>query len=162
MLRPVTAPLRLALYQPEIPENTAALIRLAACLSIELHLIEPLGFALDTKKMRRIGMDYAAQIRLIRHASFAQFRAALPQSRLILSTTKASRPHWEHNWRSDDVLLMGQESAGVPAQIHSLADVRITIPMAAQARSLNLASAATLICGEWHRQRCHRQRSLEL
>lgn len=145
--------MNLALYQPEIPENTAALMRLAACLGIHLHLIEPLGFALDTKKMRRIGMDYVDQVHLTRHASFERFRQTHPNARLILGTTKAAKPHWQHDWQEGDVLLMGQESAGVPAAIHEVADVRITIPMAAGTRSLNLASAATLICGEWQRQR---------
>jgi len=143
----------LALYQPEIPENTAALMRFAACLGIRLHLIEPLGFALDTKKMRRIGMDYVDQVTLERHASFDKFRESHTNARLILATTKAAVPHWQHEWQAGDILLMGQESAGVPEAIHAAADGRITIPMAAAARSLNLASAATLICGEWQRQR---------
>ena len=147
------AAMRLALYQPEIPENTAALMRLAACLGAELHLIEPLGFALDTKKMRRIGMDYAALATVRRHASFDKFLASLPESgRLALATTKAAAPYWDHAWGPNDTLLMGQESAGVPSAVHDRADVRVTIPMTGQARSLNLAAAATLICGDWHRQ----------
>ena len=143
----------LALYQPEIPENTASLMRFAACLGLNLHLIEPLGFALNTKKMRRIAMDYRDQVALHRHASFSDFQAALPESRLVLATTTATLPHWDHTWQAGDVLLMGQESCGVPAAIHRAAHVRITIPLHPSARSLNLASAATLICGEWQRQR---------
>lgn len=142
----------LALYQPEIPENTASLIRLAACLGFHLHLIEPLGFALDTKKMRRIGMDYVAQVTLKRHTSFDKFRESMTGRRLILATTKAAKPHWEHRWDPTDVLIMGQESAGAPQHIHDLAAARLTIPMQGQARSLNLAAAATLMCGEWQRQ----------
>ena len=91
--------MRLALYQPEIPENTAALMRLVACLGAELHLIEPLGFAWDTKKMRRIGMDYTTLAKVIRHRSFDDFCASLPESgRLVLATTKARQPHWDHTW----------------------------------------------------------------
>ena len=146
--------MRLALYQPEIPENTAALMRLAACLGAELHLIEPLGFALDTKKMRRIGMDYAALATVQRHVSFEKFLQTLPESgRLALATTKAAKPYWEHQWGPNDTLLMGQESAGAPDAVHDRADARLTIPMTGAARSLNLASAATLICGDWHRQK---------
>ena len=145
--------MRLALYQPEIPENTAALLRLVACLGAELHLIEPLGFAWNTKKMRRIGMDYSALASVQRHTSFEKFQSSLPESgRLILATTKASIAHWDHNWKPNDTLLMGQESAGAPEAVHGAADVRVTIPMVGPARSLNLATAATLICGEWQRQ----------
>ena len=147
-------PMRLALYQPEIPENTAALMRLAACLAAELHLIEPLGFALNTKKMRRIGMDYAALVTIERHVSFDAFLQTLPESgRLVLATTKAHKPYWSHTWGPNDILLLGQESAGVPQSVHDRAQVRLTIPMANSARSLNLASAATLICSDWYRQK---------
>lgn len=140
------------LYQPEIPDNTAALIRLGACLGYRLHLIEPLGFALDTKKMRRIGMDYSKQITLIRHPSWDHFRNEHPDARLVLATTKAQIPHWHHRWAKNDFLIMGQESAGVPTDLHEQVNVQITIPMAQKVRSLNLASAATVICGEWQRQ----------
>lgn len=146
-------PMQMALYQPEIPENTAAILRLAACLDLRLHLIEPLGFALNTKKMRRIGMDYRDLVRVERHASFGHFRAAHPKATLVLATTKSARPHWDHHWQDGHILLMGQESSGVPQDVHAAADHRLTIPMAPGARSLNLASAATLICGEWQRQR---------
>ena len=149
----MTAPLHLALYQPEIPDNTAALLRLSACLNIHLHLIEPLGFALNSQRMRRITLDYAAQVQVTRHASFNLFHNALGGARLVLATTKAENPYWSHDWQASDVLLMGQESAGVPHAVHEVAACRLTIPMAPPARSLNLASAATLICGDWHRQR---------
>ena len=153
-LCPMVWGMDVALYQPEIPENTAALMRLAACLGIRLHLIEPLGFALDTKKMRRVGMDYLDQVHLKRHVSYEKFKESRPSTgRLILATTKASIPHWDHQWADGDVLIMGQESAGVPEPVHQDCDVRITIPLSGQARSLNLAAATTLICGEWQRQR---------
>ena len=119
---------------------------------MKLHLIEPLGFALNTKKMRRIGMDYSAQVALFRHVSFAAFELAQAGKRLVLATTRAPIAHWQHSWRSDDILLLGQESAGVPERVHQRADVRVSVPMTAMARSLNLAAAATLICGEWQRQ----------
>ncbi len=142
----------LVLYQPEIPENTATLLRLGACLGLELHLIEPLGFAFNTKKMRRIAMDYGDQVSVARYSCLADFVTAHPAARLVLATTKASRPHWTHRWQSGDFLVMGQESAGVPAHVRDLCPVHVTIPMAARVRSLNMAAAATLICGEWQRQ----------
>ncbi len=142
----------LVLYQPEIPENTAALIRFGACLGLNLHLIEPLGFALNTKKMRRIAMDYGDQVPVVRHGCLADFVAAHPTARLVLATTKTSVPHWTHRWQPGDFLVMGQESAGVPARMHDLCPVHVTIPMAEWARSLNMAMAAALICGEWQRQ----------
>ncbi|SMF46496.1 tRNA (cytidine/uridine-2'-O-)-methyltransferase [Tistlia consotensis] len=143
--------MRLALFQPDIPQNTGAILRLAGCLGVGVDIIEPCGFFLDDRRLRRAGLDYLAIASFERHRDWAAFRAARPQ-RLVLLTTQATRSHLEVDYRPDDLLLLGRESAGVPEAVHEAADARIRIPLVAAARSLNLATAAALVLGEALRQ----------
>lgn len=146
--------LALALYQPDIPQNTGTLLRLGACLDIDVHLIEPAGFRLDDKGLARAGLDYRAQASLTRHRDWPAFAAWRGQSgrRLIALTTKASAPYASHTFQSGDILLFGRESAGLPDAVHRAADARLTIPMKPDTRSLNLAVAAAMVVGEALRQ----------
>jgi len=146
--------MRIALYQPDIPQNTGTILRLAACLGIEAHIIEPAGFAISDRAFRRAGLDYLDQVAMVRHASWAAFeswrRAAA--ARLILFTTAATTSYLDYAFRDGDVLLFGRESAGVPAEVHAAADARLRIPMRTGLRSLNVAMAAAMAAGEAMRQ----------
>jgi tRNA (cytidine/uridine-2'-O-)-methyltransferase len=144
--------MRLVLFQPDIPQNAGAMMRLAACLGIGLDLIEPCGFVLDDRKLRRAGMDYLEQLDLIRHASWDAFRATRRQQRLVLLTTRARIAFTDFAFRPDDLLLVGRESAGVPEAVHEAAGAAILVPLHPPARSLNVALAAALVLGEALRQ----------
>lgn len=139
--------MRLALYQPDIPQNAGAMMRLAACLGVEIDVIEPCGFVLDDRRMRRAGMDYLDRVRMTRHASWERFAAGLT-GRLVLLTTAGDSAYDRFPWRPDDVLLVGRESAGVPGEVHRAAAARIVIPMAPGMRSLNVAQAAAIALAE--------------
>jgi tRNA (cytidine/uridine-2'-O-)-methyltransferase len=144
---------RLALFEPDIPQNTGALLRLAACLAVEVDLIEPLGFLLDDRRLRRAGLDYAGAVTICRHASWRRFVAARdPRSRLILLTTNGSIPHHRFSFAAGDTLLLGRESAGVPQFVHDAAAARVVIPLTAGARSLNVALAGAIALAEALRQ----------
>ena len=146
--------MRLALYQPDIPQNTGAILRLAACFGLPVDIIEPCGFALDDRRMRRAGMDYLDHVELHRHRSWEAYQAAragMP-GRLVLLTTRSAVPHTEVRFEPTDSLLLGRESAGVPEDVHAAADLRIRIPMRAGLRSLNVAMAAAIVAGEAMRQ----------
>ncbi len=143
--------MKLALYQPDIPQNTGTIIRLAACLGVNVEIIEPCGFVWSETRMRRAGMDYIDRAAIVRHISWDAFQSAHSQ-RLILLTTKSDIPYTSFEFRRDDTLLLGRESAGVPQEVHDSADGRVTIPMAAGARSLNVALAAAMVLGEVLRQ----------
>jgi tRNA (cytidine/uridine-2'-O-)-methyltransferase len=146
--------MRLALYQPDIPQNTGAILRLAACFGMPVDLIEPCGFVFDDRRLRRAGMDYLEHVDLHRHSSWEAYlasRAGRP-GRLILLTTKAAVPHIECRFEATDSLLLGQESAGVPQEVHAAADLRLLIPMRPGLRSLNVAMAAAIVAGEAMRQ----------
>jgi tRNA (cytidine/uridine-2'-O-)-methyltransferase len=146
--------MRLALYQPDIPQNTGTILRLCACLDVEAHIIEPAGFPISDRHFRRAGMDYLDQVSIVRHDSwghFAQWRTE-QKLRLVLFTTKGATPYLEHRYGADDILLFGRESAGVPDQVAASADVRAVIPIRKDLRSLNLAMAAALALGEALRQ----------
>ena len=131
--------MRLALFEPDIPQNTGTLIRTAACLGVELDVIEPCGFVWSDKALKRSGMDYAALAAVTRHADWAAFQAARGSgSRLILLTTGADMPYTAFDFAPGDTLLLGRESAGVPDKVHAAADARLLIPMAPGARSLNV------------------------
>ena len=147
-------PLRLALHQPDIPQNTGTIMRLAACLGLGLDLIEPLGFALDDKKMRRAGMDYLDRLDLVRHAGWGDFCAACEaaRARRVLLTTRADTPYTDFTYTSDDVLIVGSESVGVPDDVHADVAARVTVPMVAGLRSLNVAVALAMVTGEALRQ----------
>ncbi len=146
--------MRLALYQPDIPQNTGTLIRLAVCLGLAVDVIEPCGFVFSDKHFRRAGMDYLKSADFTRHISWDAFRAARAAAagRLVLLTTKARTPYTEFRFEKEDVLVLGSEGAGVPQSVHRGARARILVPMAPGARSLNVAVAAAMVLGEALRQ----------
>ncbi|HSI01600.1 MAG TPA: tRNA (cytidine(34)-2'-O)-methyltransferase [Reyranella sp.] len=144
--------MRLALYQPDIPQNLGAFIRLAACLGTPLDIIEPCGFPVDDRRIRRAAMDYVDLARLQRHTSWATFRHDRAPGRLVLLTTTGATGLPQARFERDDVLLVGRESAGVPAEVHDAADLRVRVPMQKGARSLNVALAAAVVLSEALRQ----------
>lgn len=145
--------MRLALFEPDIPQNTGALLRLAACLGVGVDVIEPCGFLLDDRRFRRAVMDYEACLAMCRHSSWAAFLAARDaRSRLILMTTSGSIALHRFEFAADDTILLGRESAGVPEVVHRAAAARVVIPLRAPARSLNVALAGALGLGEALRQ----------
>lgn len=149
--------MRLALFQPDIPQNTGTLLRLGACLDIELNIIEPCGFIFSERTLKRAGMDYLDMVRYRRHHSwehFLQYRAEHPEEygRIVLLTTHASEPYYNFEFRPNDIILMGRESAGVPEEVHQTADARLLIPMNHNARSINVAVSAVMVVGECLRQ----------
>jgi tRNA (cytidine/uridine-2'-O-)-methyltransferase len=148
------ADLRLALYQPDIPGNTGTILRLAACLGFAVDIIEPAGFDISDRNLRRAGMDYIAAAALTRHVSwerFEEWRHATGR-RLVLASTKASGRYTDFAFRPDDVLLFGRESAGVPDHVHDRSDARLLVPMVEGQRSINVAVCAAMIVGEAMRQ----------
>lgn len=146
--------LRLALYQPDIPGNTGTILRLAACLGFAVDIIEPAGFDISDRNLKRAGMDYIADAALTRHVSWAHFEEwrATTARRLVLASTKAAERYTDFAFRPDDILLFGRESAGVPEPVHDKADGRILIPMVEGQRSINVAVSAAMIVGEAMRQ----------
>jgi len=144
--------MRIALFEPEIAGNVGAVLRLAACLGVEVDLIEPLGFEWDDRRVRRTAMDYIDHVSVLRHADFAAFRSAVVPPRLVLFTTKSDRSAYDFAFRPDDVLLFGKESAGVPPAISAACDERLRLPIRAEVRSMNLATATALALGEALRQ----------
>ncbi|KAF0104599.1 MAG: tRNA (cytidine/uridine-2'-O-)-methyltransferase [Rhodospirillaceae bacterium] len=144
--------MRLALFEPDIPQNLGAFIRLSAGLGVALDVIEPCGFPVDDRRIRRAAMDYYDLATLVRHASWAAFCRDRPPGRLVLLTTAGAQRLPEATFRPDDILLMGRESAGVPPEVHAAADLRVRIPLQAGARSLNVALAAAVVLSEALRQ----------
>ena len=148
------APLTLALYQPDIPQNCGTLLRLCACLGLDAGIIEPAGFPVSDRSFRRAGMDYLDHVAIVRHLNFAAFdgwrRAA--GRRLVLLSTQAHLPYWDFAYVPGDILLVGRESAGVPETVHAAADARLVIPLRPAMRSLNVAVAAAMVVGEALRQ----------
>ncbi|HYK80603.1 MAG TPA: tRNA (cytidine(34)-2'-O)-methyltransferase [Micropepsaceae bacterium] len=143
--------MRIALFEPDIPQNTAAIIRLGACLGVAVDIIEPCGFLFSEAGFRRAGLDYIERADVQRHASWDAFFAGR-SGRLVLLTTKASRSYTAFGFGPDDTLLLGRESAGVTDRVHEAADARIRIPLRAGLRSLNVAQAAAMALGEALRQ----------
>ena len=146
--------MRIALYEPDIPQNTGTILRLCACLGVETHIIEPAGFPVTDHAFRRAGMDYLDRVALTRHGSFAAFEGWRARERLtlVLLTTTTERSYLDHTYRDDQVLLFGRESAGVPEPVHKAADIRLRVPMRPDMRSLNIAMAAAMVVGEALRQ----------
>lgn len=146
--------LRIALYQPDIAGNTGTILRLAACLGLGVDIIEPAGFDISDRNLRRAGMDYIASVDLVRHVNWDQFEKwrAGTKRRLILASTKAAERYTNMAFRSDDILLFGRESAGVPDHVHDRADSRALIPMVEGQRSINIALSVAMITGEALRQ----------
>jgi tRNA (cytidine/uridine-2'-O-)-methyltransferase len=151
--------MRIALYEPDIPQNTGTILRLAACLGVEAHIIEPAGFPVTDRAFRRAGMDYLDQVSITRHPGwddFQHWRKTIQglgaPARLVLFTTRSALSYLDHAFQSDDVLLFGRESAGVPEHVHQAADARLTIPIRSELRSLNVAVACAMALGEAVRQ----------
>jgi tRNA (cytidine/uridine-2'-O-)-methyltransferase len=146
--------IRLALYQPDIPQNAGTMLRTGACLNVTVEMIEPAGFPISERAFRRAGMDYIDQVDLIRHASFADFERELrsERRRMVLLSTKAAVSYTDFTFEPADTLLVGRESSGVPDEVHAAADARIVIPMRPGLRSLNVAIAAAMVLGEALRQ----------
>ncbi|MFU0507107.1 tRNA (cytidine(34)-2'-O)-methyltransferase [Pseudaminobacter sp. NGMCC 1.201702] len=145
---------RIALYQPDIAGNTGTILRMAACLGLAVDIIEPAGFDLSDRALKRAGMDYLEMASLTRHLDFNAFEAwrRAQGRRLLLFSTKAALPYTEFRYGHGDIILFGRESAGVPEQVHDCADARLLIPMKGGGRSLNLALAAAMAAGEATRQ----------
>ena len=143
--------MRIALFEPDIAANTGTIIRLGACMNVAIDIIEPCGFPFGDASLKRAGLDYLPRAAVTRHASWAAFREQ-QNGRLILATTKASKPYADIAYRADDILLFGRESAGVTDDVAAAAEERVRIPMANGLRSLNVAVAAAMILGEALRQ----------
>jgi tRNA (cytidine/uridine-2'-O-)-methyltransferase len=143
---------RVALFEPEIAGNVGAVLRLGACMGVAVDLIEPMGFAWDDRRVRRTAMDYIDHVEVRRHASFEAFQETLEHARLVLFTTKAQQSAYKFEFRADDVLLFGKESAGVPQAVADASGARVRVPMRAEVRSLNLATTTALAVGEALRQ----------
>jgi tRNA (cytidine/uridine-2'-O-)-methyltransferase len=146
--------MRVALYEPDIPQNTGSILRLCACLAVEAHIVGPAGFPTTDRAFRRAGMDYLDRVAIVRHVSWTTFEdwRAASGLRLVLFTTGADRSYLEHAYAPTDILLFGRESAGVPDAAHRAADARLVIPMQPGLRSLNVAMACAMALGEALRQ----------
>lgn len=144
--------IEIALYQPDIPQNTGTILRTAACLGFGVHIIEPAGFQWSLKSFRRAGMDYIDQVEITRHDSYQHFMETMAERRIILATTKAEFGYTDFEFAEGDVVMFGRESAGVPENVHADIADRITIPIRAEARSLNIAVSVAMVAGEAARQ----------
>ncbi len=147
--------MRLALYQPDIPQNTGAILRIAACFRVPVDIIEPCGFLIDDKRLRRAAMDYGGTVDFARHTSWERFLGDFRQKsaqRLVLLTTTGAETYTEFAFLPGDTLLLGRESAGVPPEVHNVADARVRVPIAAEMRSLNVAVAGAVVLAEALRQ----------
>ena len=147
--------MRMALYQPDIPQNTGAIMRTAACLGLACDVIGPAGFVMTDKKLRRAGMDYLDRLALTEHTSWEAFRKKFRSNgggRLVLLSTAAATSYLDFAFRSDDVLLAGSEGAGVPAEVARACEAAVRVPIVAGARSLNVAQALAMVLGEALRQ----------
>lgn len=145
---------RLAIFQPDIPQNTGTMLRLAACLGVPVEIIEPAAFDVSDRNLRRSGMDYLKHVTITRHVSWRAFEEWRREGkgRLVLATTKGAVPYTDFRYEPGDIILVGRESAGVPDEVHAAADARIVVPMQAGMRSLNVAVTAAMILGEALRQ----------
>ena len=144
--------MHIVLYKPDIPQNTAAIIRLSACLNLKIHLIEPCGFNLNDSRFKRVVMDYLGFSNIIRHNDFETFLKRYKKFRIVLMTTKAKKLYHNFKFKKDDMLLFGRESAGVPEEIHRMLKNKIKIPMNKKTRSLNVAMSVAIVAAEALRQ----------
>jgi tRNA (cytidine/uridine-2'-O-)-methyltransferase len=149
--------MRIALFQPDIAQNTGTLLRLGACLNIPVDIIEPCGFRFNSKEMKRAGMDYLDKVDYKKHISwedFLEYRNENPKEygRIILLSTKASEKYYDFKFKENDILLLGRESCGAPEEVHEKSDARVIIPMHADTRSINIAISASMVLGEAMRQ----------
>ncbi len=144
--------MHIVLYKPDIPQNTAAIIRLGACLSLNIHLIEPCGFNLNDSRFKRVVMDYMDLCKVVRHEDFKSFIKKNKKSRIVLMTTKAKKLYHTFKFKKNDMLLFGRESAGVPEEIHKMLKNKIKIPMNKKTRSLNVSMSVAIVATEALRQ----------
>ena len=144
--------MHIVLYKPDIPQNTAAIIRLGACLNLKIHLIGPCGFSFKDKRFKRVVMDYEGLCEIILHSDFKIFLKKYKKSRIVLMTTKAKKLYHNFKFKKDDMLLFGRESAGVPEEIHRMLKNKIKIPMNKKTRSLNVAMSVAIVAAEALRQ----------
>jgi tRNA (cytidine/uridine-2'-O-)-methyltransferase len=144
--------LRLALFEPDIPQNTAAVLRTCACLGVAAEIIGPAGFVFGGAKVRRAGMDYLEHVQLTAHDDWAAFQSTYVGQRRVLLTTQGAQPYTDWKFQAGDIVVCGRESAGVPDYVHDDVDARVVIPMALGVRSLNLAASASMVLGEALRQ----------
>ena len=144
--------MHIVLYKPDIPQNTAAIIRLGACLKLKIHLIEPCGFNLNDSRFKRVVMDYEGLCKIIRHNDFETFSKKYKKSRIVLMTTKAKRIYHKFKFKKNDMLLFGRGSAGVPKELHKILKNKVKIPMNKKTRSLNVAISVAIVVSEALRQ----------
>ena len=144
--------MHIVLYKPDIPQNTAAIIRLSACLNLKIHLIEPCGFDLNDRRFKRVVMDYIGLSKIFRYDNFAAFLNKNKESRIVLMTTKAKKLYHNFKFKKNDMLLFGRESAGIPEDLHKILKNKIKIPMNEKTRSLNVAMSVAIIASEALRQ----------
>ena len=144
--------MHIALYKPDIPQNTAAIIRLSSCLGLKVHIVEPCGFSLEDRRFKRVVMDYIGLSKIFRYADYGIFLKKNSKSRIILMTTKAKKPYLKFKFKSSDILLFGRESAGVPEHLHRTIKNKLKIPISKKARSLNVAMAVAIVASEALRQ----------
>ena len=144
--------MHIALYKPDIPQNTAAIIRLGACLNLKIHIIEPCGFNLHDSRFKRVVMDYMGMSRIIRYEDYDDFLKKNKDKRIVLMTTKAKKHYHKFKFKKNDMMLFGRESAGVPENLHNTIKNRIKVPMNKKTRSLNVAMSVAIISAEALRQ----------
>ena len=144
--------MHIALYKPDIPQNTAAIIRLSACLNLKVHIIEPCGFNINDSRFKRVVMDYIGLSKIIRYEDYDIFIKKNKKSRIILMTTKATKHYYKFKFKKNDILLFGKESAGVPEKLHKMIKNKIKVPMNKKTRSLNVAMSVAIISAEALRQ----------
>ena len=144
--------MHIALYKPDIPQNTAAIIRLSSCFGLKLHIVEPCGFSLDDTRFKRVVMDYIGFSKIFRYEDYKMFIKKNSKSRIILITTKASRSYHKFKFKKNDILLFGRESAGVPESLHKEIKNRLKIPINKKTRSLNVAMTVAIVAAEALRQ----------
>ena len=140
--------MNIVLYKPDIPQNTAAIVRLSACLSLKIHIIEPCGFNLDDSRFKRVAMDYSKMSQITRYPDFESFIKKNLKSRIILMTTKSKKFYHQFKFRKNDFLLFGRESAGVPDEIHKKIKDKLKVPLSEKARSLNVAMTVAIVASE--------------
>ena len=140
--------INIVLYKPDIPQNTAAIVRLSACLNLKIHIIEPCGFNLDDSRFKRVAMDYINLGKIIRYPDFETFELKNIQSRTILMTTKSKKFYHHFNFKKNDFLLFGRESAGVPSEIHKKIKDKLKVPLSGKARSFNVAMTVAIVASE--------------
>jgi tRNA (cytidine/uridine-2'-O-)-methyltransferase len=144
--------MHIALYKPDIPQNTAAIIRLGACLNLKVHIIEPCGFDLNDSRFKRVVMDYIGFSKIFRYEDYDNFLKKNKKSRIILMTTKATKHYHKFKFKKNDILLFGRESAGVPESLHKLIKNKVKVPINKKTRSLNVAISVAIISAEALRQ----------